>query len=140
MKSKIPDNVVYSEENGYNANKLSYATNVGAPAIKIDNIVDWKNKGVRNVNKEFESKFNELKVEYEKLMQEYEWNEIVYNAKFSFEPVVGEIYHLYLGKDGSNFLSLIHPNDWNKEHIGTFKLNSNKKWIHLDSKKDNYFE
>lgn len=140
MKNKIPDNVVFSEENGYNAHSLSYSTSVGAPAIKIDNIVDWKNKGVRNVNKEFETKFNELKVQYEKLMQEYEWNEIVYNAKFSFEPVVGETYHLYLGKDGSNFLSLIHPNNWNKEHIGSFILNSNKKWIHLDSKQEEYFE
>jgi hypothetical protein len=140
MKSKIPDNVVFSKENGYNANSLAYPTSVGAPAIKIDDIVDWKNKGVRNVNKEFESKFNELKVQYEKLMQEYEWNEIVYNAKFSFEPVMGEIYHLYLREDGTNFLSLINPENWNKEHIGSFKLNSNKKWIHLDSKQGNYFE
>jgi hypothetical protein len=140
MKSKIPDNVVFSKENGYNANSLAYPTSVGAPAIKIDDIVDWKNKGVRNVNKEFESKFNELKVQYEKLMQEYEWNEIVYNAKFSFEPVMGEIYHLYLREDGTNFLSLINPENWNKEHIGSFKLNSNKKWIHLDSKQDNFFE
>ncbi|MFD2909242.1 DUF2452 domain-containing protein [Flavobacterium ardleyense] len=137
--SKIPDNVVYSEENGYNANVLAYATSVGAPAIKMDNVIDWKNKGVRNVNKEFETKFNELKVQYEELMLEYEWNEIVYNAKFSFEPVIGEIYHLYLGKDGANFLSLIDPASWNKEHIGSFKLNSNKKWIHLDSKDDNFF-
>jgi len=49
---------VYSKENGYNANTLAYPTNVGAPAIKIDDIVEWKNKGVRNVNKEFENKFN----------------------------------------------------------------------------------
>jgi hypothetical protein len=27
-------------------------------------------------------------------MEEYEWNELVYN-EFSFEPVIGEIYHLY---------------------------------------------
>ena len=127
MELQRPDNVVFSEEEGYYANLLPYSTNVGAPVIKLDDVVSWKNRGVNQVNKEFESKFNELKVEYEKLMQEYEWNEIVYNAKFSFEPVVGEIYHLYLGKDGSNFLYLIHPNDWNKEHIGTFKLNSNKK-------------
>jgi hypothetical protein len=140
MKTKIPDNVVFSEENGYNAHSLSYSTSVGAPAIKIDNIVDWKNKGVRNVNKEFETKFNELKVQYEKLMQEYEWNEIVYNAKFSFEPIVGEIYHLYLANDGSNFLSLISPENWNKEHIGTFKLNSNKKWVIVDSKQDIFQE
>jgi hypothetical protein len=25
-------------------------------------------------------------------MEEYEWNELVYNSKFSFEPVIGEIY------------------------------------------------
>ena len=140
MKSKIPDNVVFSNEKGYNANALAYPTNVGAPSIKIDDIVDWKNRGVRNVNKEFESKFIELKTEYEKLMQEYEWNEILYNAKFSFEPIVGEIYHLYLADDGSNFLSLISPENWNKEHIGSFKLNSNKKWIHLDSKQEDYFQ
>jgi hypothetical protein len=30
MKSKIPDNVVYSVEEGFNANILPYATNVGA--------------------------------------------------------------------------------------------------------------
>ena len=69
-------------------------------------------------------------------MQEYEWNEILYNAKYSFEPIIGEVYHLYLAKDGSNFLSIIHPDHWNKNHIGSFKLNSNKKWIHLDSTKD----
>ena len=103
MKNKIPDNIVFSEENGYNANVLAYPTNVGAPAIKMDNVVDWKNIGISNVNKEFESKFNELKAEYEKLMEEYEWNEILYNAKYSFEPIIGEIYHLYLAKDGSIF-------------------------------------
>lgn len=138
MNSKKPDNVVFSDENGYNANVLAYPTSVGAPAIKLDNIVSWKNLGVRNVNKEFENKFNELKVEYEKLMQEYEWNEIVYNSKFSFEPIIGEIYHLYLGNDGLNFLSLIHPDYWNKQHVGTFKLNSNKKWIHIDSNEETY--
>jgi hypothetical protein len=50
---------------------------------------------VSNVNKQFESKFNELKIQYQNLMEEYEWNELVYNSKFSFEPVIGEIYHLY---------------------------------------------
>ena len=83
MKNKIPDNVVFNEEEGYNANTLSYPTNVGAPVIKIDNILDWKSVGIRKVNKEFQSKFNELKAEYEKLMQEFEWNEIIYNSKFN---------------------------------------------------------
>ena len=138
MKNKIPDNIVFSEENGYNANVLAYPTNVGAPAIKLDNVVDWKNIGIRNVNKEFESKFNELKAEYEKLMEEYEWNEILYNAKYSFEPIIGETYHLYLVKDGYKCLALIHPEFCNKEHIGSFKKKKKKKWIHIDSKQDTF--
>lgn len=131
MESKKPDNVVFSEEEGYNASLLSYSTSVGAPVIKMDDVVSWKSRGISNVNKEFENKFNELKIQYEKLMQEFEWNELVYNAKFSFEPVIGEIYHLYANNDGTHSLSLIAPNEWNKEHIGTFKLNSERKWVHL---------
>ena len=134
MKSEKPDNIVFSEETGYNANLLPYSTNVGAPVIKMDDVVSWKSRGISNVNKEFENKFNEIKIQYLNLMKEYEWNELVYNAKFSFEPVIGEIYHLYIGDDGINFLSLISPQEWNKEHIGTFKLNSDKKWIVLNQK------
>lgn len=132
MKKEIPDNVVFSIENGYNASVLPYATSVGAPIIKTDDVVSWKNRGISNVNKEFESKFNELKLQYQKLMDEYQWNELIYNAKFSFEPIVGEIYHLYLKEDGTYFLSIISPKEWNKEHIGTFQLNSDKKWIHIN--------
>ncbi|MFY7860807.1 MAG: DUF2452 domain-containing protein, partial [Chitinophagales bacterium] len=63
------------------------------------------------------SKLDELKQEYQKLIKEFQWNELVYNAKFSFEPVVGEIYYVYLGKDGQEFLSLIGPKEWNQEYI-----------------------
>lgn len=138
MKKNHPDNIVFSEEKGYNASVLPYSTNVGAPVIKTDDVVAWKSRGIHNVNKEFENKFNELKLQYQNLMQEYEWNDIVYNAKFSFEPVIGEIYHLYTGNDGINFLSLIAPQEWNKEHIATFKLNSDKKWV-LYNQKDGFF-
>jgi len=132
MGKEKPDNIVFSIENGYNANILPYGTNVGAPIIRVDDVVSWKNRGISNVNKEFANKFNELKLQYQKLMEEFEWNELVYNAKFSFEPVIGEIYHLYIGDDANHFLSLIGPTEWNKEHIATFKLNSDKKWIKLE--------
>ena len=128
MKKK-PDNVVHNEKEGYNASLLPYATNVGAPAIRPDNIDSWKLQGVNKVNKQLETKFLELKEEYQKLVEEYQWNELVYQAKFAYEPVIGEIYHLYIGNDGNPFLSLIAPNEWNKEHIGSFKLNSEQKWI-----------
>ena len=139
MENKKPDNVVFSDKKGYNASVLPYATNVGAPAIRMDDVVSWKNRNISTVNKEFENKFKELKSQYENLMQEFEFNELVYSAKFSFEPVIGEIYHLYTGEDGVNFLSLISPQEWNREHVGTFKLNSDKKWIILNEKVTNFY-
>ena len=139
MENKKPDNVVFSDEKGYNASVLPYATNVGAPAIRMDDVVSWKNRNISTVNKEFENKFKELKSQYESLMQEFEFNELVYSAKFSFEPVIGETYHLYTGEDGVNFLSLISPQEWNREHVGTFKLNSDKKWIILNEKVTNFY-
>jgi hypothetical protein len=131
METKKPDNIVYTPEQGYNANVLPYATTVGAPVIQVADVVSWKSRGIENVNKELVNKFNELQQQYQKLMEEYEWNELVYSAKFSFEPVIGEIYHLYRDAAGVNFLSLISPLEWNREHIGTFKLNSDKKWVVL---------
>jgi len=123
---KKPDNVADTP------GLLPYASNVGAPAIRPDNVDDWKLRGVHKVNKQLETKFLELKEEYLKLVEDYKWNELVYQAKFSYEPVIGEIYHLYVGKDGNPFLSLISPNEWNKEYIGSFKINSEQKWIKIE--------
>ena len=123
--------MVYNEEGGYNAHLLPYATNVGAPVIQTDDVDLWKQRGVNKVNKQLETKFNELKEEYQRLVDEFKWNDLVYKAKFSFEPVIGETYHLYVGNDGNIFLSLISPNEWNREHFGSFKLDSNQKWVKL---------
>jgi hypothetical protein len=124
--SKKPDNVVD------NPGLMSYGTNLGAPAISVSNIEHWKEPRILNVNQQFEDKFLELKKEYEKLVDDYKWNDLVYRSKFSFEPVIGEIYHLYYGSNGKNFLSLIQPNEWNREHIGSFRYDSNNKWIKIE--------
>ena len=131
MKKKWPDSVVYDEETGYNSNILPYGTNVGAPAIKMEDISVWKGISVNKVNKQLSSKFNELKDEYQKLVEEYKWNDLVYKSKFSFEPIIGETYHLYVSDDSDLFLSLIEPNLWDREHMGSFTLNSERKWIKI---------
>lgn len=122
---KKPDNVADTPS------LLPYASNVGAPVIRPDNIDNWKLKGVNKVNKHLETKFNELKEEYLKLVEEYKWNELVYQSKFSFEPIIGQTYYLYIGDDRNLFLSLILPDEWNKEYIGSFKLDSQQKWIKI---------
>jgi len=125
--SNKPDNI--SENPGL----LPYGSNVGAPAIKVVNIEHWKEPRVLNVNKQFEDRFEQLKKEYQKLIDEYKWNDLVYKSKFSFEPVIGKIYHLYYANDGKIFLSLISPNEWKREHIGSFKYNHDNKWEKIEN-------
>jgi hypothetical protein len=47
MKKKYPDNIVYDEKEGFNANILPYGSSVGAPAIKVEDIAVWKGVSVK---------------------------------------------------------------------------------------------
>jgi hypothetical protein len=116
-----------------NPGLLPYGSNVGAPAIQVSNIEHWKSPRIIHVNQQFQDKFEELKNEYQKLIDEYKWNDLVYKSKFSFEPVIGKIYHLYYADNGKIFLSLISPNEWKKEHIGSFKYNHDNKWEKIEN-------
>lgn len=132
MSKKYPDNVVWDEKSQkYVANILPYGSNVGAPAIIPDDIDTWKQISVNKVNKQLKTKFEELKEEYKKLIEEFQWNDLVYKSRFNFEPVLGETYYLYIGNNEELFLSLIAPNEWKKECIGSFTLNSERKWIKI---------
>lgn len=129
-KKKRPDNVVYDEKSqSYNASILPYGTNIGAPAIVSNDLSTWKNRGIHGFNHVLKSKIDDIKEEYGNLVKAFDTNEMLYNAKYEFEPIIGEVYHLYQ-KDNSKeqFLSIIPPATWKKKHIGSFSLNSNKVW------------
>jgi hypothetical protein len=129
---KIPDLVVWDEEKGYYARELTYGSNIGAPAIEISNVSTWRQNKVKEVNNQFKAKYEELKAEAEKLINEYNWNELIYSkVQYNFQPTVGEIHHLYIRKNESIFLSIIDPKSWNQNHIASFKLDSNNKWIKI---------
>lgn len=126
---KKPDNIVWTEEAGYNASILPYGTSLSAPAIIPEDVASWKTRGVTKVNNQFSAKFNEIKEEYRKLIEEFKWNDLVYNATYSFEPVVGEVYHLYSRESGELFLSLIEPTQWKRDYVASFRLESTQKWV-----------
>ena len=126
---KKPDNVVFNAKTQkYDAALKSYATSVGAPVITTTDTVDWKNRSIRKVNQKVQTKYLELKAEYEKMMVEFEYNNLIFNAKFTFEPLIGDVYHLYSRENGETFLSLIAPNECNFNTMGSFYLNADQIW------------
>ncbi|WP_040250097.1 DUF2452 domain-containing protein [Psychroserpens mesophilus] len=128
-KQKKPDQVVFNEATqNYDAALKPYATNVGAPAIEVTDATTWKNKNIYKANKQIQAKYLELKAEYDKMMDELAYNNLVYNARFNFEPIIGETYHLYKDKNDEPFLSIIAPKDCNFNYVGSFYLNSEQLW------------
>ncbi|MGB5981005.1 MAG: DUF2452 domain-containing protein [Nonlabens sp.] len=128
-KEKKPDQVVYDEESGtYNAALLPYASGVGAPKITTPDITSWKQNNINKVNHEIKSQFDQLKAQYDAMIEQYEDNQLVYGARFSFEPIVGETYHLYKDRKGAAFLSVIAPAECNWDFVGSYRLSSEKLW------------
>ena len=84
-KEKKPDLVVFSEDTEkYDAALKPYGTSASSPVIKPLNTATWRDDGVQRVNKQFKSKFEEVRKEYEELIQKFQYNDLVYNSKFSF--------------------------------------------------------
>ena len=132
MEKKKPDNVVFNEEEKqYDAFLKPYATHLGSPKIKSNNLSPWKNSNIRKVNNSLKAEFDEVKAQYEQLMERYEYNNLVYASKFSFQPIVGETYHLYRNKSNEAFLSILAPQECSFQHLGSFRLGSDHIWEKL---------
>lgn len=137
MPKKKPDQVVFNEETqSYDARLKPYATNVGAPAISVLETAAWKQTNARKANEHLKSSYDEIRSQYDRLVKKTEINELVYNAKFSFEPVVGNIYHLYRNDREIAFLSILSPEECSFHYLGSFRLNSEKLWEDVSSNTD----
>lgn len=134
---KKPDNVVFDQEiQKYDAALKPYATNIGAPVITPTDSIAWKNRSINKVNHKVKTKYLELKAEYERMIHEFEYNQVIFNAKFNFEPIIGEVYHLYERENAESFLSLIAPHQCNFNTLGSFYLNADQIWEKVISSDD----
>jgi predicted transcriptional regulator len=61
---------------------------------------------------------------------------MIYNAKLSFKPNIGQTYYLYEKKDGEHLLSLVAPKEWGgagpfKKFVAAVKLLADHTWTEL---------
>lgn len=131
--AKKPDSVVYNEDTGrYDAFLRPYATERSAPKIVPLEMNSWKRKGAHRVNETLSAEFEEIRRKYEQLKDRLEYNQLVYNARFNFEPVVGKTYHLYRNAEEQAFLSVISPAECQFDYLGSFRLQSDLSWLKTD--------
>ena len=100
LKNKKSDNIVWDEtQEKYIAKLLPYASQVNSPLIEVPNVDAFKKKGVDKVSKQFNAELVDLKKKITQFVKEASDTQKVYSAKFKFEPLVGEVYFLYFGKN-----------------------------------------
>ena len=110
---------------------IPYPTHVGAPKIEPQDLTAFKNQSLNKVDRVIKRKYEELIKEAETLQNSILLQKEVYESRYKFEPIIGEIYHLYEEPDGGRTLSLIGPTEWSKKHLYSVILNSDMTWTKL---------
>jgi hypothetical protein len=109
-------------------NLMSYPHHVGAPKIEPVDLSLFNQLQAHKVTKSLQKRADEISKLVKGLQEDYVLNLELYSAARSFEPVLGECYHLYEKGDGSQFLSLISPREWNQKYLYSGSLNSDGTW------------
>ena len=106
---------------------LPYPSSTLSPRIVPTDLSSFKSRGISEVERDLQQKLVELREQYLKAIDHFNWNKLVYEAEIRFEPVVGEIYHLYEMR-GRRALSMISPDQWPHRHLATVRLNYDRQW------------
>ena len=107
---------------------MPYPTSTLSPQISPPDLSDFKSRNITEVQRELSQKLERLRDEYTALIDSFNWNKIIYESRFGFEPVIGHTYHLYRDADGFT-LSMIEPGKWgSKRFIGSFTLSAGGQW------------
>jgi len=107
---------------------MPYPVSTLSPPIVPNDLTSFKTRGISEVERDLRQKLTEIREDYLRAIDHFNWNKLVYEAEIRFEPVVGEIYYLYEMR-GRRALSMISPGQWPHRHLATVRLNYDRQWL-----------
>jgi predicted transcriptional regulator len=77
-----------------------------------------------------------LALQAQEIHKRKELSLLIYNAKLSFKPEIGQVYYLYQKQDDSHMISLISPKEWGeampyKKFVAAVQLLADHTWKEL---------
>lgn len=124
---------------------LPYASSVSGVAIRPTKEGVIKHKALSAMEDQTNMQLDQIRQQIELLAKQAqeirkrkELSMMIYDAKLSFKPQIGHIYHLYEKKDGNHLLSLIGPNEWGQsgpfqQFISSVKLLADHTWVEISA-------
>lgn len=107
---------------------IPYPVSTLSPPIVPNDLTSFKSRGISEVQRDLRQKLSEIREEYLRVIDHFNWNKLVYESEIRFEPVVGETYHLYETRSG-RALSMIGPDQWPQRHLASVRLNVDRQWL-----------
>ncbi|GAB5539923.1 MAG: hypothetical protein Salg2KO_20260 [Salibacteraceae bacterium] len=119
---------------------LEYAHHVGSALIKPEDRGKLKSQSLSAMYAQTDLQLGQIRRQIELLAEEAriiqnrkEISEQIYNAKISFKPIVGHVYHLYQKEGDEHILSMLGPDDWGRSKpdwnfVSTVKLFGDYTW------------
>jgi hypothetical protein len=77
-----------------------------------------------------------LALQAQEIQKRKDLSMMIYEAKLSFKPNIGQVYYLYEKKDDTHMLSLVSPKEWGttgpfKKFVAAVQLLADHTWKEL---------
>lgn len=123
---------------------LPYSTSVSGAVIKPTEEGMIRHKALTAMEEQTNMQLSQIRQQIEllalqaqEIQRRKDLSVLIYSAKLSFTPVIGQVYYLYEKKNGDHFLSLVSPKEWGangpfKKAIATVKLLADHTWMEVN--------
>jgi predicted transcriptional regulator len=122
---------------------LPYASSVGSVAIRPNEEGAIKHKALLAMEQQTDMQLGQIREQIEllarqaqELRKRKELSLMIYEAKMSITPIIGQTYYLYEKNDGTHLLSLVNPKEWGgsgpfKQFVSGVKLLADHTWMEI---------
>jgi hypothetical protein len=114
-----------------NPGLIAFPHMVGGAVIRPEDAGKIKSKALTSMRQQTDMQMNQLYKQMQLIAEQanhikkrVEISERIYQIEMRFEPLVSHSYYLYEREDGSDFISMIAPDEWGRS----------KKWSRAISK------
>lgn len=123
QQGKKVDGTAYTNTEIYHKqlSVLPYSASVAGAVIKANEEGIIKHKALTAMEEQTNMQLEQIRKQIEllalqahEIQKRKELSMMIYNARLSFKPNIGQVYYLYEKNDGNFMLSLVSPKEWGK--------------------------
>lgn len=122
---------------------LPYSASVSGAVIKATKEGVIKHKALTAMEEQTNMQLDQIRKQIEllalqaqEIQKRKDLSMMIYDAKLSFKPNIGQVYYLYEKNDGTHMLSLVSPKEWGssgpfKKFVAAVQLLADHTWKEL---------